>query len=206
MKCVWMFLCDRCDHAGIWDVDLDALEFFVGTEISMDQIQDTFGSRVVLLGQEKMLITAFVEFQYGDLNPENRVHKSVLNRIKTLAPNKDLTSPLKGAKDKDKEKDKEGECEGILLKLYARYPLKKGKSAGLKKLRSDLKKGASIEEINQALDRLIAYHQAAKTEKAFLPQFKTWANSWRDCLDPDYGEGTNFANTSEHGAGSLRGA
>ena len=106
MKCTWIFLCDRCDHAGVWEIDEGALDFFIGWPVSLREIEAVFGDKIEVVGT-KILLKSFADFQYGELNPDNRVHKSVLNRLEKLAPNKVLISPLKGAKDKDKEKDKD---------------------------------------------------------------------------------------------------
>ncbi len=110
MKTTWGFLCDRCDHAGVWEIDTDALEFFVGEAVQLDALLSTFGDRLKQIGN-KILIDGFAEFQYGHLNPCNRVHKSVLDRLERLAPNKPLKSPLKGAQDTDTDKDKDADKE-----------------------------------------------------------------------------------------------
>lgn len=112
MKCVWIFLCDKCDHAGIWIVDFESLNFHVGTkEVDEFLIFQQFGDKIEKLDSDKYLIRSFIQFQYGTLNPQNRVHQSVLSRLKKVAPNKDLISTLEGAKDKDKDKDKEKDKE-----------------------------------------------------------------------------------------------
>lgn len=107
MKCVWSFLCDKCDHAGIWEIDEESLTYFVGEKISMKEVLTVFGEKIEYRENDKLLIRSFIDFQYGELNPDNRVHKSVLEKISKLAPYKPLISPLEGAKDKDKDKDKE---------------------------------------------------------------------------------------------------
>jgi hypothetical protein len=115
LKCAWDYLTTRCDHAGAWSIDTDALAFHVGEPVTLAELVETFGERVEVRG-EHLLLTTFVEFQYGELNPENRVHRSVLDRLARLplaspicAANKPLGSPLEGAKDKDKDKDKDKE-------------------------------------------------------------------------------------------------
>lgn len=113
MKCVWMYFCDRCDHAGIWDIDWDALEFFVGGKIDVGEILETFRDHLTDDNDKRLIIRGFIEFQYGTLNPENRVHKSVLDRLEKIAPSKGLKRAFKGPKDKDKDKDLErGSAEG----------------------------------------------------------------------------------------------
>lgn len=105
-KCVWIFLCDRCDHAGVWDIDEAAFDHFIGQRISIPDVLQQFGDRVQLVGKEKLLVVGFLDFQYGTLNPENRVHASVLTRLAKLQI-KGLARALQGSKDKDKEKDKD---------------------------------------------------------------------------------------------------
>jgi len=101
MKCAWIYICDKCDHAGIWDADFPAMSFNVGEDISRQEIEDVFSDKIQPVpGRAQYIIKAFIDFQYGPLNPDNRVHKSVIDRInmvlgRTLqGPNKDLISPL----------------------------------------------------------------------------------------------------------------
>lgn len=107
IKCAWMFLCDRCDHAGIWHLDEEALEHFIGAPVSLVELLGSLGERVRMLGSDKLFISAFIDFQYGVLNPLNRVHKSVIDRLAKEGAYKPLKSPLQGVKDKDKDMDKD---------------------------------------------------------------------------------------------------
>lgn len=107
MKCVWSFLCDRCDHAGIWEIDIESISFFIGKSLTLEQIKEAFQNKIQVISETKILIQAFVDFQYGNLNPDNRVHQSVLKRLEKLAPKKDLRRTLKGTKEEDKDKDKD---------------------------------------------------------------------------------------------------
>ena len=199
MKCAWIFLCDRCDHAGVWEIDEDAMQFFVGDEITVDAVIEVLGDKVERVGEDKLLLTAFNEFQYGELNPENRVHKSVIERLSKLGPYKGLSRALKGPKDKDKDKDKEkvlrGSAEGECAEVYSRYPRKEGKSDGLKRLGKDRKAGSTIEQMLEAVNRFVAHHKSLGTEKQYLPHFSTWTSSWRDWLDPETGKSESFAQT-----------
>jgi hypothetical protein len=105
-KILWLYILDECDHAGIWQVDFDVARIKIGEpNINEKDALTAFGDRVIVI-EDKWFINDFVEFQYGELNPANRVHKSVIDIISKFK-NKPLNSPLKGAKDKDKEEDKE---------------------------------------------------------------------------------------------------
>ena len=109
-KLAWIFLCDFCDHAGIWDIDEKLLEHYLGEAISIENLVTAFGDRIRVIDDGKLYIPSFAEFQYSYLNPDSRVHKSVLDRLQKL----NITLPdslsvrLKD-KDKDKVKDKEKE-------------------------------------------------------------------------------------------------
>lgn len=111
LKETWRYLCDKCDHAGIWEIDIEALVFNVGESVTMEEIQSYFGDRVKPLDDEKIFLPSFIPFQYKcdpeNLNPENKVHKSVIRILEKYGVCKPLASPLKGVKDKDKDKDKE---------------------------------------------------------------------------------------------------
>ncbi len=109
-KLAWGFVCDECDHAGVIEIVEPIANLQIGCEIDWDEFAGVCGDRIVKLDDGKFWVRAFCHFQYGELNPENRVHKSVLNRLEKLGvEKKGLTSALEGsaegAKDKDKDKD-----------------------------------------------------------------------------------------------------
>lgn len=110
-KLLFMYLINECDHAGLWDVEFEVMEIRLGLKFKKSPL-DQFGNKVVVVdGGKKWFIPSFVEFQYGELNENNRVHASVisiLSKHDLLDENnqiKPLTSPSQGCKDMDKEKD-----------------------------------------------------------------------------------------------------
>lgn len=114
-KALWIYLLCECDHAGVWVVELDVAQIRMGLKLDPEKVIEKMGGAVVPVdGGSKWYLPDFVSFQYGKLNPANRVHASVLDRLSSLGidpENKPLTSPLKGAKDKDKDKDTQKEKE-----------------------------------------------------------------------------------------------
>jgi hypothetical protein len=109
-KLLWLYILDDCDHAGIWQVDLDVASIRVGAPITIDIMKSNFGEHLVFFDEDsKIFVPDFIEFQYGILNESNRVHQSVIALLSKygLGAYKPLTSPLQGAKDKDKDKDKD---------------------------------------------------------------------------------------------------
>jgi hypothetical protein len=201
-KLVWIYLCDNCDHAGIWDVNFRLMAFHLGQPFSRAALEEAFGDKVRFLSDTKLFLPSFVEFQYGTLNPDNRAHFSVINRLEKEGANKGLTRSSQGRKDKEKDKDTDKDSlEGVKGKpfrpdldaVYARYPRKEGKSLGLKKLAASIKTPSDFDDAFKALAAFLAHHKRKGTQAEFIPQFKTWAGSWRDCLDPSYGQSESFS-------------
>lgn len=108
-KLLWMYILDDCDHAGIWQVDLEVARIRIGENVDYDVALRNFNGNVVAISKFKWFIPDFIDFQYGALNPANRLHLSVINILKKnglYKEKKGLVSPLEGPKDKDKDKNK----------------------------------------------------------------------------------------------------
>lgn len=106
-KILWEYLLSECNHAGLLKIDIDLISFKIGETITIDDLK-IFENRITFIKDDLIFIPKFIEFQYGALNTENRVHNSVLKELKKYnlqGAIKPLTSPIYGAKDKDKEKD-----------------------------------------------------------------------------------------------------
>lgn len=201
MKCAWIYLCDKCDHAGIWTADFESLSFHVGEEIETEQVLRSFGDKINQISSDKFLLQSFIDFQYGKLNPENRVHQSVLSKLEKEGANKGLTRTLQGPKDKDKDKDKEKDkekdkdkdkeiCAKIEIIYQTHYPLKKGKSDGLKAARRDIKTDQDVLDFETAVVRYANDCRAKGTDPKYIKHFSTFVSTWRDWLDPDAGKAT----------------
>lgn len=118
-KLFWQYLLDKCDHAGIWKVNFKMASFVIGEKITEIEAMQYLGKNVHKLELDRWFLFKFIEFQYGQLNENNRVHLSAINILKKynlldgnnavikLTPYMDLISPLQGVKDKDKDKDKD---------------------------------------------------------------------------------------------------
>lgn len=145
-KIFWDYLYHECDHAGIWIVDIEIAQLYVGKDmpITKEDALKYFNNgekRIVEIdGGCRWFIPSFIEFQYGELNEQNRAHNSVIcilkkyNLWKSISP---LKAPCKGAKDKDKDMDKDMDMvkdleilpEFLAIFLtWLRYKRKRGES------------------------------------------------------------------------------
>ena len=107
-KLLWLYIINECDHAGLWDVEIDVAKARLGVEIDENTALEKFSDKIVVI-KGKWFIPDFIEFQYGELKAENRAHNSVIQILTkyNLFKNKPLTSPLQGAMDMDMDMDKD---------------------------------------------------------------------------------------------------
>jgi len=111
-KLLWDYLYHECDHAGIWIKDFEIAQIYLGkdmpvTEEKALQYFNENQQRIIPVDSgKKWFLPSFIEFQYGDLNPNNRTHSSVISILQREGV-KPLASPLQGRKDKDTDKDKD---------------------------------------------------------------------------------------------------
>ena len=106
LKIVWFYLINKCDHAGILnDLDVGLLSYQIGDKYTIDEILEAFNDNIEQIGENKFYLTKFCKFQYGELNPNVKVHKSVIKLLDKH--NIELDNPLVSVKDKDKDKGKD---------------------------------------------------------------------------------------------------
>jgi hypothetical protein len=118
-KCLWLWILDNCDCAGIMEIDMGLAEFQIGSTKPLASPLEALGDRVEMHGS-KLFVPKFIRYQYGnELHFANTAHRGVIRRLelakipcpvrisekKDQAPSKPLQSPLQGAQDMDKDMD-----------------------------------------------------------------------------------------------------
>lgn len=116
-KLLWDYLYHDCDSAGVWIVDFEIAQLYIGSDmkVTKEEALKQFNNgekRIIEFdNNKKWFIPSFIEFQYGKLSQTNRAHNSVIQILKKYnlldKLNKDLISPLEGTMEEDKDKDKE---------------------------------------------------------------------------------------------------
>lgn len=110
-KLLWFYIVDDCDHAGIWQVDIEVAQLRIGEKITLPLALKNFGKKIIQLDSgTKWFIPSFIEFQYpSGLNPDNKAHGGAIKLLQKyeLIDNefKPLTSPLQGSKDMVMDKE-----------------------------------------------------------------------------------------------------
>ena len=185
MKLFWIYLLTDCDHAGIWDVDVERASFQLKVELDESEILDTFNRKIVPFKTDKWFVPKFIVYQYGELNENNRVHNSVINILNKYGLYKGRVSPLQGVKDKDKDKDKVKdkdkkskkvqlkEIEVELVELQKLFPNKDVKAEFEKWTDYMLSRGKTYKNYSAAFRNWLRNEQFDKTErKTFSDKFK----------------------------------
>jgi len=163
----WLYVKDKCDHSGIFKPNVIIFNKLYDCEVSAKKALDLINigkDRIVVLDNGRWLIPDFISFQYGNhLNPNNRVHFSILRLLETNGVN--LTS-IRGLKEdndtlkdknKDKDKDKENKNSSItpgqeIYNYYAKT-IKAGASQdAIKSINKLLKTGFTKEDLIGRID------------------------------------------------------
>ena len=125
-KLLWLYILDDCNHAGIWEIDLDVASIRVGEAVGYKDL-DVFGSKIIMFdNNEKCFIPDFIEFQYGELNPNSNVHKSVislLSRYNLEGYMKGTQTPPEPIIDKPAKRFKKPTVEDVSLYCQSRNNL-----------------------------------------------------------------------------------
>jgi hypothetical protein len=157
-KCAWRYITDMCDNVGVWDVDTELAEIFIGEEIDWKEFREKTNGNIVVLQNEKWWLVDFVTFQYGELHEDvnDKARQSYINLLKKhglweqyLGVSKGLNRGLQGPqeKEKDKEKDKEKEYTEEFEKFWSLYPRKVNKRGAYKAYKAREKEGEDMQKI-----------------------------------------------------------
>ena len=77
MKLLWIYLMDKCNAGGIYEINLRLASFQLGETITQDDLM-AFGERVELLSETKLWIKKFSYFQIGTLSEASPPHKKAI--------------------------------------------------------------------------------------------------------------------------------
>lgn len=118
-KLFWFYMLAKCDHAGLFKVNLRSFRGLVEGKLTSIEALKHFNNgkdRIRVLSENLWFIEDFIVYQYGTtLNLNNRLHESIAN---VLAKQDLKLTSIRGLKDlkdrvKDKDKDKEIIKEGV---------------------------------------------------------------------------------------------
>ena len=113
LKCLWMYINDKCDQAGMWEVNYKLAQMHIGEPISDADI-NVFGDKIEFYSEDKVWIVGHVLFQCGNLSDRSPAHKPIftlLKKYRLLDRVLNRVSNTLQEKEIEREKDKEEEKE-----------------------------------------------------------------------------------------------
>ena len=119
MKLFYFYMITNCDHAGMYDVDLELAEFQIGMPVKQKDIDEHLKDHIKVIKDDKWWVKAFPDFQYGELNPNVKAHASVIKILTKYNCLVTVPNSLHRVQDKDKDKvkDKEKDMNPDILKV-----------------------------------------------------------------------------------------
>jgi hypothetical protein len=211
LKCVWMYLVDRCDFAGIWHIDMDAISFYIGQKVTLDEILENFD--VLNLNDGTLFIRKFFKFQYQHTKDSFIAKKRALERLTrlglvdskgdplpSLGVDYPYTTPSVGGQSPD--------CLSISISssssisssisisksphfdfetLYKAYPLKIGKKRGLAACKTHVKTTKDYDRLKLAIEKYTKHVSDSKIEKQYIKHFDSFMSAWEDWIEEDAG-------------------
>lgn len=189
-KLFWIYICDNCDHAGIWNVNWPLVKFHIG---EYDFKKEVFNGRIDYLDNETWFLRKFVFFQQkiaslSELNPANRCHSSIINILSKKGMISPLEAPCKGlarvlGNSNSKGKGNKGIVKGKFdfKILWDKYPNKDGRKSAERSFNASILTEQDYKDIGVALDN---YLKSEPVAKGFIKNGSTWFNNWRDWIVP----------------------
>lgn len=184
LKCLWQYICDRCDAAGVIDVDYELASFQIGDDVTEKDLGG-FGSRIEQLKCGKWWILRFIPFQYGTLSEDCKAHGPVYSSLCSYGLKDRVSKGYPKAmhslkeKDKDKDKEKDNARESDFLQFWAAYPRKDAKQNALKAwMRAEVEIATAV----AAIARQRKSEQWRKDDGKWIPLPASWLNGrrWED--------------------------
>ncbi len=96
IKLFWIYLCDQCDHAGVWEVNWRLAKFHLG-DIDRTAIEQALAGRFEsIAGGRRWFVRGFIRFQYPGGLLTSPVHKRIRASLIAHGIDPDGLSPTVG--------------------------------------------------------------------------------------------------------------
>jgi len=196
MKNFWKYICDKCNHAGIWKTNFSLASYLIGDTIQPEEVKKAFGDRLHW-GENHIFIKKFPNFQYGPLKRTHQVHKSAILLLQKHdlmgfvtffdTPDQPLANPCHTLKDKGKDKGKDNTKYNNMTPFQifmSQYPKQKnwGEAERMWNLHQP-----PLNDMLAALPKLKRSFQWIKDDGKFIPLPENFISKkvWLDITDEE---------------------
>lgn len=191
-KLFWDYLYHDCDHAGIWIVDMEIAQLYIGRDALIDkdtalQYFNEGEERIVEIDRgTKWFIVPFIEFQYGTLSKSNNIWKSIQKSFEKYNLYEYLTFEITEYSDTISSKRNR-----VSQKLREKIFIEDGLVCQYCQEQKD------INEL--VVDHIVPLHKGGSKEKENLTTACKRCNSHKTDIDPEefLNKGFPFLNPSE---------
>lgn len=81
-KLAWLYICDKCDCAGVIEINEPLANLCIGTTVNWTEFLNVCDTRLLSLAKGRQWIVKFVEFQQpGGLSTDSNVHFPILKSL-----------------------------------------------------------------------------------------------------------------------------
>jgi len=171
----WMYLLDNCNHAGFWKVNWILVDmFFPGYRPDLS----IFNGRIKVINEGKWFLPKYIEFQYGKLNPDSRIHASVISVLEKERVNEELLNSLLTLPSRVMDKDKDKVITNKRISVFEDEKLDRTFNAFVE-MRKKIKAPMTEHAMNLVINKLKDY--SIETAVKMLEQ--SIERSWRGVFE-----------------------
>ena len=80
-KSFWEYITKKCDHAGIWRVNIKMASYCIGHSFDRQETLENFNERIIELGRDTWLVEGYMRFHYGVEGNNSRVYDSAIKEL-----------------------------------------------------------------------------------------------------------------------------
>ena len=182
LKIFYIYLCDRCDCAGIWEPNWRVADFELGEHFDPETTLHGLQPKVELLPSGKWLLVNFLYVQYhvniADLKPEK--HTVHLGIVRRLAKEGLWDGVIPDRVGSGVPAEEGFDVDGRFEAAWKAYPERSGKKDALRHFTATVKSEVDFQSLMQAMQH---YLKSPRVLKGFVQNGSTWFNNWKDWIE-----------------------
>lgn len=147
MKCAYDYIWAHCDHAGVWVENRGLADHIIGKKVDWEEFATRTAEHVICF-QKKWILIGYVEAQFGQLNPESRVHKAVITSLRKHSMFDEDSLSIAYPRKSDSLSDSLSETpDRLVVYSHSHSPSQEGVQGEGKKLKRGFRKAESEAEV-----------------------------------------------------------
>jgi len=207
-KCLFRYLTERCDAAGVWEPNWKLASIYIGEDVDFSDTVP-FSDQLEKLPNGKIWLTGFITFQYGKLSDKSPAHIPVFKSIEKNSLYDRVFNRVSNRvveKEKYKEEDKE-EVKESKPDFEFQYELKEQAAKSIPEIKVNVNQKPELIEalftdeiyveqlqmahrgknIKEAFEECYTHHSNAPNPPQEVWEWKQKLNTWLSIKRKDNG-------------------